>query len=57
METKILASREHATQAPLMKKFRSALKKFGSTELFHLAAFVRPQKIEIETDLLSGISE
>jgi LmbE family N-acetylglucosaminyl deacetylase len=57
MESKILASREHATQAPLMKKFRSVLKKFGSTELFHLAASVGPRKMDIETDLLSCISE
>jgi len=57
MESKILASRQHVTQAPLMKGFRRILKKFGGTELFHLAASIHPKEMEIETDLLSGISE
>ena len=57
LEEKILATREHVTQAPLMKKFRSVVKKFGSSELFHLAASTHPKEIELETDLLAGISE
>lgn len=57
LERKILASRAHATQAPLMKRFKKAMLKFGDSELFHLAASSRPREIELETDLLSGISE
>ena len=57
MEEKILATREHVTQAPLMEQYRRLLKKFNNTELFHLAASLHPKEMEIETDLLSGISE
>ena len=57
LERKILASRAHATQAPLMKRFKKAMMKYGGTELFHLAASSSPREMEMETDLLSGISE
>jgi LmbE family N-acetylglucosaminyl deacetylase len=57
LERKILASQAHATQAPLMERFKKAMKKFGGVELFHLASSSRPKQMELETDLLSGISE
>jgi LmbE family N-acetylglucosaminyl deacetylase len=57
LESKIKAFQEHATQAPLMVRFGKAMRKFGSTELFHLAATNHPKELEPETDLLAGVSE
>jgi LmbE family N-acetylglucosaminyl deacetylase len=55
LDGKIAASREHATQAPLMARFAKTMRKFGGKELFHLAATNQPSTLELETDLLSGI--
>jgi LmbE family N-acetylglucosaminyl deacetylase len=52
MEEKIRASREHATQAPLMARFAKAMRQFGSKELFHLAATNEPSTLTQESDLL-----
>jgi len=57
LETKIKASQAHATQRPLMELFAKTLRKFGSRELFHLAAANQPSLIEHETDLFAGVSE
>ncbi|MBN1571126.1 MAG: PIG-L family deacetylase [Acidobacteria bacterium] len=57
LETKIRASQAHATQRPLMELFAKTLRKFGSRELFHLAATIKPSTMEHETDLLAGVSE
>ncbi len=57
LETKIKASQAHLTQKPLMDLFAKTLRKFGSRELFHLAAANRMLPLEHETDLLAGISE
>jgi LmbE family N-acetylglucosaminyl deacetylase len=57
LETKIRASQAHATQKPLMDLFAKTLRKFGSREFFHLAAFNKMQPAEHETDLFTGISE
>jgi LmbE family N-acetylglucosaminyl deacetylase len=57
VESKIRASREHKTQASLMARFAKVMKKFGGTELFHLAATNAPQVLESETDLFAGIPE
>ncbi len=57
LEDKIRAFKAHTTQAPLMELFEKAMRRFGSQELFHLAAVNRPMNMEPETDLLSGISE
>jgi LmbE family N-acetylglucosaminyl deacetylase len=54
VEDKIRASREHATQAPLMARFAKAMRQFGGKELFHLAATNQPSTLESETDLLAG---
>ena len=54
---KIEAFRSHATQAPLMERFEKAMRRFGSQELFHLAASNKPSTLEHETDLLTGITE
>ena len=56
LDTKIKAFQAHTTQAPLMARFGKAMRKFGSKELFHLAATNRPMAMESETDLLSGIT-
>lgn len=52
VDQKIAASREHVTQAPLMAQFAKAMRKFGSKELFHLAAVNEPSTLVQETDLL-----
>jgi LmbE family N-acetylglucosaminyl deacetylase len=52
VEAKIAASREHTTQAPLMKRFAKAMRQFGDKELFHLAAVNEPSVLRQETDLL-----
>ena len=55
LEEKIRASREHATQAPLMARFAQAMRKHGGRELFHLAAANQPSQLQPETDLLAGL--
>jgi LmbE family N-acetylglucosaminyl deacetylase len=57
LEDKIRAFQAHATQAPLMARIGKAMRKFGSKELFHLAAVHKPVVLETETDLLEGVSE
>lgn len=57
LEEKIKASKEHATQAPLMARFAKAMRQFGNKELFHLSATNRPSNLESETDLLAGVVE
>jgi len=57
LEGKIEAFRSHASQAPLMELFEKAMRRFGSRELFHLAATNQPSTSELETDLLAGITE
>ncbi len=57
LEIKIRASQAHLTQRPLMELFAKTLRKFGSKELFHLAAANQPSVMEHETDLLSGLCE
>ena len=57
LENKVQAFRAHATQAPLMERFGKAMRRFGSRELFHLAATNQPMTMESETDLLAGVSE
>jgi LmbE family N-acetylglucosaminyl deacetylase len=57
LQSKAMAFQQHATQAPLITRFGKAMKKFGSNELFHLAATNAPRVLELETDLLAGISE
>jgi LmbE family N-acetylglucosaminyl deacetylase len=56
IEDKIRATQAHATQSPLMERFAKTIRKFGGTELFHLAASTGPKGIQQETDLLAGIS-
>ncbi len=57
LEAKIAAFRSHTTQAPLMERFEKGMRRFGSRELFHLAASYKPSTLEPETDLLAGASE
>jgi LmbE family N-acetylglucosaminyl deacetylase len=57
LEVKINAFRAHATQAPLLPLFENAMRQRASTELFHLAAAIRPSVMRPETDLFAGIEE
>jgi len=57
LEDKIRAFQAHTTQAPLMVRFEKAMRRFGSQELFHLAAANQPTTLQHETDLLAGIPE
>jgi len=57
LERKIEAFRAHETQGPLMPRIEKTMRKYGSPELFHLAAASQPSDIVIETDLLAGISD
>jgi LmbE family N-acetylglucosaminyl deacetylase len=57
VQSKIEAFRAHSTQAPLFPLFEKAMRRFGSRELFHLAATNQPAVLEAETDLLTGIEE
>jgi len=57
LEGKIKAFRSHKTQAPLMERFEKAMRRFGGRELFHLAATNQPSALELETDLLAGVTE
>jgi LmbE family N-acetylglucosaminyl deacetylase len=57
LEDKVRAFQAHSTQAPLMARFGKAMRQFGSKELFHLAAVDKPTVLELETDLLEGVSE
>ncbi len=55
LDDKIKAFKAHSTQAPLMERVEKTMRKFGSKELFHLAARNHPSAIEQETDLLTGL--
>jgi len=55
LETKIAAFKAHATQAPLWPLFESHVRQRGRQEMFHLAAWVRPEPIPQETDLFAGV--
>ena len=57
LETKIKATQAHWTQAPLMQLFEKTLRRFGSVELFHLAATNRPSTMVTETDLFADVEE
>jgi LmbE family N-acetylglucosaminyl deacetylase len=57
LDKKIEAFHAHATQSPLFERVKKTMHKFGSAELFHLAAAHKPLTIQHETDLLFGLSE
>jgi len=57
LETKIAAFKCHLSQAPLFPLFEETVRKRGPQELFHLAASATPKKVEMETDLFTGIQE
>jgi LmbE family N-acetylglucosaminyl deacetylase len=57
LDDKIKAFKAHNTQAPLMERIEKTMRKFGTKELFHLAAINQPSAIEQETDLLTGLNE
>lgn len=57
VEDKIRAFQAHTTQAPLWELFAKSMRKFGSRELFHLAAANAPGAMQSETDLFAGVEE
>jgi len=57
LETKITAFRAHKSQAPLWPLFESHVRQRGTNEMFHLAAWVRPEPIPQETDLFAGVQD
>jgi LmbE family N-acetylglucosaminyl deacetylase len=57
LDDKIRAFRAHTTQAPLADRVAKTMRRFGSRELYHLAATNQPSNIELETDLLTGITQ
>jgi LmbE family N-acetylglucosaminyl deacetylase len=57
LDTKIAAFKAHTSQAPLWPLFESHVRRRGTQELFHLAAFTEHEPMPRETDLFCGISE
>lgn len=57
LETKVAAFKAHKTQAPLWPLFEENARRRGQSELFHLAASVKPAKVQNETDLFADVSE
>jgi LmbE family N-acetylglucosaminyl deacetylase len=57
LEDKLNAFRAHSTQAPLMARVEKTMRKFGSRELFHLAACNHASTAKHETDLLEDLTE
>ena len=56
LETKIRAFKQHLTQAPLFPFFEQNMRRMASVELFHLAALAEPRPLELEHDLLAGVT-
>lgn len=56
-ETKISAFKAHQTQAPLWSLFEENARRRGPSELYHLAASVKPKTFETETDLFSCVED
>ncbi len=57
LETKIAAFKCHATQAPLFPLLENNMRRRGSREFFHLAAFREPSVARVEKDLFDGVEE
>ncbi len=57
VEKKIAAFESHTSQAPLFPRFGEAVRRRGGQEMFHLAAFASPSRMEPETDLFFGVRD
>jgi LmbE family N-acetylglucosaminyl deacetylase len=57
VETKIKTFAVHASQAPLLPRFETHIRKRGNFERFHLAAVITPRLMTMETDLFTGVAE
>jgi LmbE family N-acetylglucosaminyl deacetylase len=57
LETKIAAFKAHTTQAPLWPLFEENARRRGKSELYHLAAAVKADKLQTETDLFASVEE
>lgn len=57
LEAKIAAFKCHTSQAPLFPIFEDTVRRRNSQELFHLAASSVPMKVQMETDLFTGVKE
>jgi LmbE family N-acetylglucosaminyl deacetylase len=56
-QTKLNAFKAHTSQNPLYDLFEKNVCRFGTTELFHLAATVEPGQMKYETDLFDGVTD
>jgi len=57
-EKKVLAFRQHTTQAPLFERVRKNLgRREGAIEMYHLAATSRPQEAKRESDLFEDVAD
>lgn len=54
-DLKLAAFKAHTSQNPLYERFSKNICRFGTRELFHLAATSEPREIAIETDLFAGV--
>ncbi len=57
LDTKINAFKCHTSQAPLFSFFEETVRRRGRLEVFHLAASIKPHRMETETDLFAGVKE
>jgi len=55
LETKIAAFKAHTSQQPLWSLFETNVRQRGAREMFHLAATVHSQPMQMETDLFAGV--
>jgi len=57
-ERKVMAFRQHTTQAPLFERVRKNLgHMLGTVEMYHLACTRDPREAKFETDLFDGVVE
>ena len=57
LERKLQAFRRHTSQAPLFEIFEKNISRASNEEHFHLAASIRPCRIEMETDLFTDVTD
>jgi LmbE family N-acetylglucosaminyl deacetylase len=55
IDMKVAAFKLHTSQAPLFGFFEATMHKRGKMEVFHLANSIKPHKVEMETDLFTGV--
>lgn len=56
-DLKLAAFKAHTSQNPLYERFSKNMRRFGTRELFHLAASSQPREIAMEVDLFAHVVE